>query len=171
MNLIARTAAILGAGLVSGLFVATASADIDGNTNYATQTGANTSTSTQMAAAASGSATAIDDAVATSGAATAETIFQGIQSNSLVQYNQTDAGAGVDITDNTNGAADAAVLQSAANALGSAQNNAAVSGNAECEDAGQCTTGAAASVMGNLQTQVQELLQSSQSAFPPPPAQ
>jgi len=170
MNLFLRTAAVLGAGLLSGLFVATASADIEDNTNYATQNSVNSSVSSQTAAAVSGSATAADDAILTSGAATAQTVFEGAQALSLAQYNQTDAGAGVDITGNFNGTVDVPTSQAAANVLQNGQNNAAVSGNASCTDAGECTTGAALSLMGNIQSQIQELLQTSQSAFPPPPA-
>lgn len=172
MKLIVRTAMALGAAglFLSGLFAATASADITGNENYATQLGVNASSSVQASAAVSGTATAADDATATSGDATAESIFAGAQSIVAAQYNQTDAGAGLDISDNFNGTVDVPVSQGAANTLENSQSNAAVSGNADAIDMGSSTTGAAYSTLANVQAQTQELLQSNQSLFPPPPA-
>jgi hypothetical protein len=160
----------LGAGLaLSGLFVAGASADISGNENYASQVGLQTSTSTQSSAALSGSATAADDAVATSGDVTLSTLFQGGQVLAMEQANQSDMGAGVDITGNFNGTVEVPTLQSGTNALINGQNNMGGSGNADCTDAATCTTGPVSSDLSNIQTQLQELLQSNQSAFPPPP--
>lgn len=162
MNLIVRTAGAVGAVFfAASLFAAVASADISGNDNTSTQTGTNSSTSTQAAAAVSGNATSAGTSTATSGSATAQTVFNATQALNLSQYIQTDVGAGVDISGNTN-VAD----QAAGNLVENDQENAAASGAADASGASTATTGDAASVMANVQNQIQTLLQSVQSAFP-----
>jgi hypothetical protein len=171
MSFIFRAAGILGAGvLAAAAFGGIASADITGNTNYSTQTGANSNTSTQTAAAVSGNATAVDAGVATSGAATTETIFTAAQSINAALFNQSDeTGGAVDISGNVNGSPEVPVSQTAGNLLSNTQNNAAASGAADASDDGSATTGEATSAMANIQAQIQTLLQYNQSLPPTAP--
>lgn len=163
MNSMLRIALSAGSALLLAGFIAgAASADITGNTNTSTQTGVNSSASTQQAAAVSGNATSVDEGVAESGAATAETVFEGAQVLTAALLNQSASGD-ADIDTNTNTA-----TQAATNALANAQANGAVSGAASAEDTGSSTTGTASSAMANVQAQIQALIQANQSIAPAP---
>jgi hypothetical protein len=149
--------------IAASLFSVVASADVGNNTNTSNQQGINQSTSTQSGVGISGNVTTIDSATGTSGAATVGSIFQGSQSLTLTQHNQSDLGSGLNVTNSTNTGA-----QVAGNGLTNGQTNGASSGVVNASGSSTSVSGAVTSNLSNIQAQLQTLLQNNQSTFPAP---
>lgn len=153
-----HVSALLAATMLLSLTAVAAFAD-ETNTNSNTNTATNVAVSDQAAAAVSGDASAFDDSIAVSGEAVAVT--ESYQSQAIIQVKLNQAlvgcecefpsgGEGDTTNDNSNDA-------TAANAAGSTQAVAAVSGIAYAEDTSGGFTGPAfvASINSQQQTTIQ----------------
>jgi hypothetical protein len=171
MKWIIRTALISATVFFGTALLANAVSADTSNTNSNSQTAMNGSATTQAGAAISGNATSLESSTATSGNAVASAFASLLQKNSHKAANQVAAvvdcecqlpWVGAEGVDTTNANAN---TQMSGNDKTLDQNTGAISGDASAEDDSESTTGAADSILEDVEEQINKLKALNQGLF------